>query len=426
MDFDHLAEEKSNLIFQVWLQNLLRNSPEELAGKVASRHRAGTPVKAAPLANGAFNICYRVTYDDGHRVEVRFTALGRVVARTEKVEDEVAIMQYVAQHTRVPVPKVLGSGKCVVGPYIVMDYEIVTLRSNINMSVLRRAYMGMAEILLELSKPEFPFIGAVRLDETGEWTVQQRPFTFNMNRLSQTSNIPHSIFGQQHFDNAADYFEELARHHFHHLELQRNDAVTDEADCRKKYIARCLFRKLSRDISKEHCKGPFRLYCDDLRPDNVLVDASRLAVTGVIDWEFTYAAPAEFTYAAPWWLLLEKPEDWETDLDEFLVLKECEAKKIQDGSLSHSQQLSIAMEKSMETGLFWICLASRHSSMFDEIYWKFIDPRFYGPFTAVEDRLGLLSEEERANIDTIVEQKMLQASEGTFVSHYSIDELVDL
>lgn len=122
MDFDHLAEEKSNLIFQVWLQNLLRNSPEELAGKVASRHRAGTPVKAAPLANGAFNICYRVTYDDGHRVVVRFTALGRVVARTEKVEDEVAIMQYVAQHTRVPVPKVLGSGKCVVGPYIVMDY----------------------------------------------------------------------------------------------------------------------------------------------------------------------------------------------------------------------------------------------------------------------------------------------------------------
>ncbi|RAH40524.1 phosphotransferase family protein [Aspergillus brunneoviolaceus CBS 621.78] len=438
MDFDHLAEEKSNLIFQVWLQNLLRNSPEELAGKVASRHRAGTPVKAAPLANGAFNICYRVTYDDGHRVVVRFTALGRVVARTEKVEDEVAIMQYVAQYTRVPVPKVLGSGKCVVGPYIVMDYaegkqlsgylrqpsqEIVTLRSNINMSVLRRAYMGMAEILLELSKPEFPFIGAVRLDETGEWTF---------------SNIPHSIFGQQHFDNAADYFEELARHHFHHLELQRNDAVTDEADCRKKYIARCLFRKLSRDISKEHCKGPFRLYCDDLRPDNVLVDASRLAVTGVIDWEFTYAAPAEFTYAAPWWLLLEKPEDWETDLDEFLVrfmprfntflevLKECEAKKIQDGSLSHSQQLSIAMEKSMETGLFWICLASRHSSMFDEIYWKFIDPRFYGPFTAVEDRLGLLSEEERANIDTIIEQKMLQASEGTFVSHYSIDELVDL
>lgn len=60
MDFDHLAEQKSNLIFQVWLQNLLRNSPEALAGEVASRHRPGTPVKTAPLANGAFNICYRL------------------------------------------------------------------------------------------------------------------------------------------------------------------------------------------------------------------------------------------------------------------------------------------------------------------------------------------------------------------------------
>lgn len=437
----------------MWLQNLLRNSPEALAGEVASRHRSGTPVKAAPLANGAFNICYRVTYDDGYRVLVRFTALGRIVARNEKVEDEVAIMQYVAQHTTIPIPKIFGSGKCAVGPYIVMEFiegkplsgylreptqERVTLRSNIHMSVLRTAYFGMAGILLELSKPEFPFIGAVRLNESDEWTVQKRPFTFNMNRLAQFSNIPHNIFGQQRFNNAADYFEELARQHFHHLELQRNDAVIDEADCRKKYIARCLFRKLSRDVSKEHCNGPFKLYCDDLRPDNILVDKARLAVTGVVDWEFTYAAPVEFTYAAPWWLLLEKPEDWEVDLDQFLVrfmprfhtfleaLKDCETEKIKDGSLSQSQRLSIAMEKSLETGLFWICLASRHGSMFDEIYWKFIDPRFYGPFATIEDRFDLLSAEERASIDTMVENKMQQASEGTLVSHYSTAELVDL
>lgn len=103
MDFDHLAEQKSNLIFQVWLQNLLGNSSEALAGTVASRHRSGTPVKTAPFANGAFNLCYRV------------------IARSEKVEDEVTIMQYIVQHTEVPVPNVLGSGKCAVGPYIVME-----------------------------------------------------------------------------------------------------------------------------------------------------------------------------------------------------------------------------------------------------------------------------------------------------------------
>ena len=135
-----------------------------------------------------------------------------------------------------------------------------------------------AEVLVELSKPEFPFIGAIKRYESGCWTVSKRPLTFNMNQLAQFSNIPLNVFKRHHFSNAGDYFEELAQQHFDHLELQRNDAVEDEADCRKKYVARRLFRKFSRKISTEYCNGPFRLYCDDLRPDNVLVDISRLAV----------------------------------------------------------------------------------------------------------------------------------------------------
>ncbi|KAF7715890.1 Phosphotransferase enzyme family protein [Penicillium ucsense] len=409
MDFDNLAKAQSDRILQVWIQNLLRDSPEDLAGKLASRHCPGTPVTASRLQNGAFNVCYRVTYENGHRVLVRFTGLGRVIARYEKVHDEVAIMSYVAQHTTIPVPKVLGHGKCVVGPYIVMSFiegdalsgylrdlsqETITLSSSIPTPVLRRAYFSMAE------------------DQSGGWIVPKRPITFNMNRLAQFSNIPHSVFRQQHFSNAADYFEELAQQHFYHLELQRNDAISDEADCRKKYIARCLFRKLSRDISREHCNGPFRLYCDDSHPDNVLVDVSKLVVTGVVDWEFAYAAPVEFTYAAPWWLLLERPEDWECDLHQFLVrfiprfriflgvLQDSEARKIKAGSL--------------------------HSSMFDEVYWNFIDPRFFGHSTTIEDRICLLSLEERVNIDIFIEKKMHQASEGKLISYYSIDEIVDL
>ncbi|KAJ5561879.1 phosphotransferase enzyme family protein [Penicillium sp. DV-2018c] len=434
MDFDNLAKAQSDRIFQVWIQNLLRNSPEELAGKLASRHCPGTPITASRLRNGAFNVCYRVNYEDGHRVLVCFTALGRVISRNEKVQDEVAIMSYVAQHTTIPVPKVLGHGKCAVGPYIVMSF----VEGNVLSGYLRDLSKETMTLSSKLSKPEFPYIGAIRQDQSGGWIVPKGPLTFNMNRLAQFSNIPHSVFRQQHFSNAADYNEELAQQHFYHLELQRNDAISDEADCRDKYIARCLFRKLSRDISREHCNGPFRLYCDDLHPDNVLVDVSKLVVTGVIDWEFAYAAPVEFTYAAPWWLLLERPEDWDGDLDQFLVrfmprfriflevLQDCEARKIKGGSLSQSQRLSIAMENSLETGLFWICLASRHSSMFDEIYWKFIDPSFFGHFTTIEDRLRLLSAEERADIDIFIEKKMRQASEANLTSYYSIDEMVDL
>jgi hypothetical protein len=215
-----------------------------------------------------------------------------------------------------------------------------------------------------------------------------------------------------------------------HLEIVVREKI-------KQYIARCLFRKLSREISKEHCNGPFRLHYDDLRPDNVLVDPN-LVVTGVVDWEFTYAAPVEFTYAAPWWLLLEHPEDWEPDLDQFLVrfmprsctfldvLKDCEARRIKRGSLSESQRLSMPMEKSFETGVFWICLASRHSSMFDEIYWKYIDQMFFGPFTTIEDRIRLLSAEEQDHLEIVVREKIKQVSESKLDSHYSIDELVEL
>lgn len=432
---------------------MIRNAPEELAGKLAPKHWPGTPATASRFSNGAFNFCYRVTYEDGSRVLVRFTALGRVIYRNEKVDDEVAIMNYLAQNTSIPVPKVLGSGKCAVGPYIVMTViegnllsgylkdplqEAVTLNPQIPMSALKRAYSGMAEIMLELSKPAFPFIGALRQHKLGGWTVQKRPLNFNMNRLAQFSNIPPGIFAKQRFTNAADYFEELAKQHLYHLEFQRNDAVADEADCRKKYVARCLFRRISREISKEHRNGPFRLFCDDLRPDNILIDASKLIVSGAIDWEFTYVAPVEFTYTAPWWLLLERPEEWEPDLNQFLVryiprfrifleaLRECETRKINEGSLSDSQRLSDDMENSMEKGLFWVCLAARHSSMFDEIYWAFIDPRYYGPFTTIEDRISCLSAEARMSLDAFVQNKMQQAMEGNLVSHQSIDEMIDL
>lgn len=52
--------------------------------------------------------------------------------------------------------------------------------------------------------------------------------------------------------------------------------------------------------------GLFKLFCDDLWPGNVLVD-DNLRLTGVVDWEFPYAAPAQFAGSIPWWLLLEKP-----------------------------------------------------------------------------------------------------------------------
>lgn len=274
----------------------------------------------------------------------------------------------------------------------------------------------MAKLVLELSKAEFPVIGALE-QRKADFIVTRRPLTSNINELATSANVPQEEFPSCTFRSAADYFEALAVQHLSHLRNQRNDAVDDEADCRKKYIARCLFRKVARDISKEHCQGPFRLYCDDFRPSNILIDRTKLCVTAAIDWEFTYAGPAELTYVAPWWLLLQSPEDWEFDLNEFLsrytprlqlfleALRECEDEQVQENTLLDSQCLSAQMAKSLENGLFWVCLAARYSSMFDDIYWTFIDKIYYGPFTSIEDRIGHLTEDEKRELDGFVHLK---------------------
>jgi hypothetical protein len=40
-------------------------------------------------------------------------------------------------------------------------------------------------------------------------------------------------------------------------------------------------------------------------------------IVGVLDWEFSYAAPVEFTYSPPQWLPIEKPEYWPERLDDW-------------------------------------------------------------------------------------------------------------
>lgn len=64
---------------------------------------------------------------------------------------------------------------------------------------------------------------------------------------------------------------------------------------------------------KDENNGPFKLFCDDSGPGNVLVDGSTLKITAVIDWEFCYAGPAQFLASPPKWLLLKPPDHWVED-----------------------------------------------------------------------------------------------------------------
>lgn len=78
--------------------------------------------------------------------------------------------------------------------------------------------------------------------------------------------------------------------------------------------------------------------------------------------------------------------------------------------MKEHQRLSGPMKQSWESGGFWIMYAMLHSFAFDAIYWQKIDPRFFGPTENPEEtwreRLNLLNEKERDEMERLVTQKL--------------------
>ncbi|RAH62754.1 hypothetical protein BO85DRAFT_444094 [Aspergillus piperis CBS 112811] len=196
--------------------------------------------------------------------------------------------------------------------------------------------------------------------------------------------------------------------HMIHFTSQRNDAIDSAEDCRTKYIARCLFRKITREI--QLCNdnaGPVKLFCDDLRPGNGLSNAQH-QMNGVVDWEFTYAAPTGFAYSPPFWLLLWKQclDDWTARYEKVLpvflkVLKNKDQGAIDRGIMKESDRLSGYMLRSWESGDFWLNYAARKSWAFDMIYWAKIDRRYFGD-GKLSDRVKLLTPDGRAEMEGFV------------------------
>lgn len=168
----------------------------------------------------------------------------------------------------------------------------------------------------------------------------------------------------------------------------------------------------------------------------MLVDAEN-RIVGVVDWEFTYAAPVEFSHSPPWWLLLIMPEEWPDGLDDWATkyeprlatfLRALESKErefMEQGRIDKSQVLSAPIRRSWETGDFWTAYAARKSWAFDGIFWRALDERFFGDcgsestMERLRLRLRLLPTEQAAAMEEFVERKMREKEEGTLIDWYA-------
>ncbi|KAH6717481.1 hypothetical protein BKA61DRAFT_642544 [Leptodontidium sp. MPI-SDFR-AT-0119] len=380
------------------------------------------------------------------------------------------------QHTQIIVPRLFYSGiDPDIGPYLIIQdlvsrrgmgqpletpredpNDTPVLNSNLSDTKLQSLYAKMALCVLQLAQPTFPRIGAIVQTSSGSYDVTGRPITLNMSNMAQLANVPTAIFPPEltTYQTSDQWYTNLAEMQIATLVFQHNDMVTSEDDCcRNKYVARQLFRRLAKQgkletfgfveddwsaqsqsqtvfatLKAPDGSGSFRLWSDDFRPSNVMVDEHD-DILGVIDWEFAYVGPTQFVLDPPWWLLLDVPEMWEAGIDDWTLQYERRLKtwllameEVENDMSPDALLLSAYMRESWDTGRFWLNYAARKSWAFDTIYWKYLDERFFaargGDISSEKrwkPRVHLLSEEERAAMESFVHEKMEEAKERILV-----------
>ncbi|PYH38612.1 uncharacterized protein BO87DRAFT_393201 [Aspergillus neoniger CBS 115656] len=452
MDYDDTLCHKCDRTFAPWRHRLFQTDVLREIGQFIDKHRGGVPDELFSPKRGSFNAWLRLLFQDGGSAVIRFPCPGASMFPEEKVQREVAVMQFLEHFTSLPIPHILHhriteESPKDLGPFIIMEHisnegdfidalnvpgrsrdERPMLDPNVSEERLEWVYVQMADIMLQVSRHSFAEIGCIgKADEDDDfddtWVVKHRPLTFNMNELVQLGGVSPDLLPQSTFKTVSSYYQSLAEMHMIHLTFQRNDAIDSAEDCRTKYIARCLFRKITHEYQfSSDDAAPFRLFCDDLRPGNVLSNAQH-QMTGVVDWEFTYVAPTGFAHSPPFWLLLELPELWKQGLGDWAAkyekvlpvflraLKDREQAAIDRGIMEENDRLSGHMLKSWESGDFWLNYAARKSWAFDMIYWAKIDRRFFGDGD-LSDRIELLTPDERAELEGFVQMKLKAKEEG--------------
>ncbi|KAF2006817.1 phosphotransferase enzyme family protein-like protein [Amniculicola lignicola CBS 123094] len=429
--FDELAEKTGDDQWEEWKTRVL-GAKKEIAEFVSSR-RPGRGAEVLDWFQGSFNFCLQIMYNDGTPdVIIRFPGPGHTTFRDEKIENEVQIIQFLQENTTIPVPRLISWGLTEdspqnFGPFIISDFvegihlsdalrdpadkKRLHLNPQIDSEVLDKVFSQIADITLQLYKFNFDRIGAIsKTSSTGTWSVTRRPLTYSMNELATTAFYPAEKFPQAPFASAAEYFRYLMSEQKTHLWTQRN-LCSSPVEAHNRYVSRHLFM----ESVDRHCidnSGPFKIFCDDFRPQNILVDPTTLRIKAVLDLEFTNAMPSQYASEPPWWLLLVGPdsyllrdrtieefvEEYEPRLEQFLQAM----KRIEEaGELSDGKKpLSCLMHESWVTKRFWFNYAARKP--FD------IDVLFDSCLREGSAGVELLDESARAGLEPFIEMKMKQ------------------
>lgn len=434
--YDAVAEAKGDKEWEAWLKRVFGAMDE--IGAFVAQCRRGEASGIPNIYRGSFNFCVRVTFKDGGPdAIIRFPKPGHTAFREEKVAKEVEAIRILQEKTTIPLPRLISWGSTAesprqLGPFIITEFASGThlsnvlrdptepdgkkdyLDPNIDDRKLDFIYDQLADFAMQILKLNFNRIGAISKNPTSNiWSVIERPLTYSMNELVTSAGYPIDQFPTWTFECVSDYLRTLTNEHMIHLRTQRN-LVCGPVSAKELYIARHLFAKLI----PQYCiddYGPFKLFCDDLRPQNMLVDPDTLRITAVLDLEFTNAMPAQFAYDPPWWLLLVGPETWlqrgrtmeafvaayKPRMEQFVrAIERAEARSEAMGAHDGKRSLSSLMRESWDTGRFWFDYAARKPFHVDGLFYTHLNEGSAG----VES----LDDEARAGLEPLIQIKIEQ------------------
>lgn len=311
MEVDHLACSIFNKNQLEWLDKMLEQRTRQQIGKIISMIWGGVPRYMPDPQGGSYNLAHIMQFDSGQDAVLRQVNRGTSMFPDEKTTAEVNVMRLVAERTTIRVAyiecaKLTGDPSekgaedldtTDLRPFIVMEYlphdkdmgkalnvpelndeEPQVLNPKLDPRELKRLYRLAANALLDLSRLEFDAIGSPELIEDGSSRVTSRPLTRRMNELVAMGGCRRDGLPQSVFTSTQESFVTLAQLHIDHLAYQQNDAFSNEHDCRQKYVARLLFRKIMSGRERsEFDRGSFKLWCDDFRPTNILLSGDDIA-----------------------------------------------------------------------------------------------------------------------------------------------------
>lgn len=246
----------------------------------------GNCIDITTLRRGGFHEIRVLHFEDGWSCIARFTRDYEMLCKTES---ELVTMEYVRNHTSIPVPQIYfvnhNENHVVGASFVLMErlegQPLCNIWAGLTLEYKKSVIGQLAHVLGQLAELQFDSIGSLKADGTlGPLLSITEPG----NAMDETS-----------FRSTIDYFCAFLR--------EDNLARTSAAREHYRAIQEELKSFMAGNAGNQTLNAPYRLIHNDLDSQNILVihEDKTLPpkVSGIIDWDWSYTGPLYYLCEYP-------------------------------------------------------------------------------------------------------------------------------